>query len=103
MRIKTNEEKKLLSEQITKELEAIYANANCTNCPSSWFFPDNVRGKMPVYPGSNLHCAFATCNECKVKTECFNFAKAHDCVGVWGGRLFTWTGISKLNRNGDIT
>ena len=98
-----SEKEKLFSEQMTKDLKVIYANANCTNCPSEWFFPENVRGKMPIYQGSNLHCAFATCNGCKVKTECFNFAKENSCIGVWGGRLFTFAGISKLNRHGDIT
>jgi hypothetical protein len=103
MPMKTNKEKKLLNEQITKELKVIYADANCTNCPSEWFFPENKKGGVSAAPGSNLHCAFLTCNECKVKTECFNFARTYDCVGVWGGRLFTFAGISKLNRNGDIT
>lgn len=103
MGTKTNEEKRLLNEQATKDLKTIYANANCTNCPSDWFFPKNTRGRIRISEGSNLHCAFATCNGCKVKTECFNFAKENSCVGVWGGRLFTFSGISELNRYGDIT
>lgn len=96
------EEEKLFDKEMSQNLKVIYANANCTNCPTEWFFPENVRGKMPIYPGSNLHCAFSVCNECKVKTECFNFAKANSCIGVWGGRLFTFAGISKLNKNGEI-
>jgi len=97
MGTKTNKEKKLLNEQMTENLETIYANANCTNCPSDWFFPPDGRGgRLSISPGSNLYNAFKTCNECKVKEKCFNFAKEHDCVGVWGGRLFTHRKISKI-------
>ena len=91
-----------LSVDMEKELAIIYANANCKNCPSEWFFPESTRGKLPVVPGSNLHSGFATCNECVVKTECFNLANAHDCLGIWGGRLFTYAGISQLNKYGNI-
>jgi hypothetical protein len=89
--------KDLKNEKISKELNPIYKYANCTNCPSDWFFPpDGKGGRISISPGSNLYNAFKTCNECKVKQECFNFAKEYDCVGVWGGRLFTHRKISKI-------
>ena len=91
-----------LSVDMEKELGVIYAKVNCKNCPSEWFFPESTKGKLPVVPGSNLHSGFATCNECAVKQECFNFADAYDCLGVWGGRLFTYAGLSKLNKYGNI-
>lgn len=87
--------KELKNENISKELNPIYLHANCKDCPSDWFFPPESKGRLSVKPGSNLYNAFATCNDCKVKTECFNFAKEHSCVGVWGGTLFTYAGISK--------
>ena len=86
---------KLQNENISEELEPIYEKANCVDCPSEWFFPLNTKGKLSVKPGSPLYNAFATCNNCKVKTKCFNFAKKHSCVGVWGGRLFTFSKISR--------
>ena len=85
------------SEEIAKELNPLYKYANCVDCPTDWFFPPDRRGgKHVANPGSNLFNAFTTCNGCKVKEECFNFAKKHGCVGVWGGRLFTHRKISKL-------
>ena len=94
----------LMDSDMTKELEPIYARANCKGCPSNWFFPPTeVRGRMSVQPGSNLHCGLVTCNGCKVKQKCFDFANAHGCMGVWGGRLFTERNISEINRYGEIT
>ena len=29
----------ILSEEMFNELKPIYADANCKNCPSEWFFP----------------------------------------------------------------
>ena len=89
------QERQLRDENISKELDPIYKNANCLNCPSEWFFPENTKGKLSVKPGSNLFNAFTICNSCKVKTQCFNFANTHHCVGVWGGRLFTYRKLSK--------
>ena len=90
------EKQKARDENISKELEPIYKNANCINCPSEWFFPEpGNRGKPSVRPGSNLFNAFTLCSDCKVRKECFNFAYKHRCVGVWGGQLFTDRAISK--------
>ena len=85
------------SEEVAKELHPIYKYANCVDCPSDWFFPPDKRGgKHTAKPGSSLFNAFSTCNECKVKQECFDFAKKHGCVGVWGGKLFISGKISKV-------
>ena len=84
------------SEEVAKELHPIYKYANCVDCPTDWFFPLEKRGgKYKAEPGSSLFNAFTTCNECKVKDECFNFAKKHGCVGVWGGKLFISGKVSK--------
>jgi len=84
------------SKEIAKELNPLYKYANCVDCPTDWFFPPNKRGgKHKANPGSDLFNAFTTCNGCKVKDECFNFAKKHGCVGVWGGKLFIGGKISK--------
>ena len=94
----------LMGSDMNRELEPIYANANCVNCPSDWFFPPaETKGRMSIQPGSNLHCALVTCNECKVKQKCFDFANAHGCMGVWGGRIFTERNISEINRYGEVT
>jgi hypothetical protein len=84
------------SKEIAKELDPLYKYANCVDCPTEWFFPLEKRGgKYKAEPGSSLFNAFTTCNECKVKDECFNFAKKHGCVGVWGGKLFIGGKVSK--------
>ena len=88
MPMKTHEEKKLLNEQMTEELKVIYADANCTNCPSEWFFPAITKGKIPSGPGTNVYNAKQICGECKVQKECYNFAYKHHCIGVWGGVVF---------------
>ena len=85
------------SEEVAKELKPLYKYANCVDCPTDWFFPLEKRGgKYKANPGSSLFNAFSTCNECKVKQECFDFAKKHGCVGVWGGKLFISGKISKV-------
>ena len=85
------------SEEIVNELHPIYKYAKFVDCPSDWFFPPDKRGgRHNARPGSDLFNAFSTCNECKVKEECFNFAKKQGCVGVWGGKLFTHRKISKV-------
>ena len=85
------------SEEVAKELKPLYKYANCVDCPTDWFFPLEKRGgKYKANPGSDLFNAFSTCNECKVKQECFVFAKKHGCVGVWGGKLFISGKISKV-------
>ena len=81
---------------ISKELEPIYAKANCRKKNTSLFFPELGKGMPPSRPGTALHEAFTICNECDVKEECFNFAVAHECVGVWGGRYFSLIGLSKI-------
>jgi hypothetical protein len=51
---------------------------------------------MSAKPGSLLHEAFTICNECDVKKECLEFALAHDCVGVWGGKYIGFAGVSPI-------
>ena len=92
---KAQKDKLLRDENIKKELDHLHKYANCINCPSNWFFPPNKKGGISVAPGSDLFNAFSICNECSVKQECFNFARNHECVGVWGGKLFTFNGISR--------
>ncbi len=88
-------------EKVFEELTPIYKDANCTNCPTEWFFPPDGRGKTSVAPGSNLFNAFSVCAECKVKEQCFTFAKRYRCIGVWGGKLFTASGrVSPLKIKG---
>lgn len=86
------------NKNMTADLKIIYNNANCTNQPPEWFFPQEGKGGLSCKPGTPLHNAFTLCNACKIKQECFNFAKNYKCVGVWGGRLFTYNGISKMNK-----
>ena len=91
----------LRDENIAKELGPIYAKANCKGKNGALFFPTQGKGTPSVKPGTPLHEAFTICNECDVKEECFNFAVAHECVGVWGGRYFSLIGISntKIKEN----
>ncbi len=77
------------NEEMNKELEPLYKNANCTNCPTEWFFPSIQKGRPSEMPGSNLFKAYSVCADCTVKKECFNFATKYKCVGVWGGKLFS--------------
>ena len=102
MRKLTAKARKLLDPDMNKELAPIYAEANCKDCPSEWFFPEIVKGRMSIQPGSNLHCALLTCNECKVKQKCFDFADRNGCIGIWGGRIFNYKNISEINKYGDI-
>ena len=83
------EKQQLRDENISKELEPIYKNANCINCSSEWFFPTIGKGKPSTKPGSPLYNAFALCADCKVIDLCKEFAIKHKCVGVWGGKLFS--------------
>jgi len=83
-------------ENVSRELEPIYAKANCKGKDNSIFFPVQGKGMPSVQPGKPLHEAFTICNECDVKEECFNFALAHECVGVWGGRYFSLIGLSNV-------
>ena len=92
----------LRDENISKELEPIYAKANCKDKDNSLFFPVQGKGMMSSKPGSPLHQAFIICNECNVKEECFNFALAHECVGVWGGRYFSLIGLSKIKMKENV-
>ena len=85
---------KLRDENIAKELQPIYAKANCKGKDNSLFFPTQGKGMPGSKPGTPLHEAFTICNECDVKEKCFNFAVAHECVGVWGGRYFGLQGVS---------
>ncbi len=82
------EHEQLLSEEMLNELKPIYADANCTNCPTEWFFPAVTKGKIPSGPGTNLYNAKQICKECKVKEQCYEFAYKHRCLGVWGGVMF---------------
>ena len=77
------------TEDMTKELEQIYKSANCTNCPSEWFFPTIGKGKPSTKPGSPVYNAFATCADCNVVDLCKEFATKYKCVGIWGGQLFS--------------
>jgi hypothetical protein len=90
------ETEKLRDENISRELEPIYAKANCKGKDGALFFPSQGKGMPSVQPGKPLHEAFTICNECVVKEECFNFALAHECVGVWGGRYFSLIGLSNV-------
>jgi len=92
---------RLRDENIAKELQPIYAKANCRGKDGALFFPTQGKGMPSVQPGKPLHEAFTICNECDVKEECFNFAVAHDCVGVWGGRYFSLIGLSKVKIKGE--
>lgn len=83
-------------ENISRELEPIYAKANCKGKDGALFFPTQGKGQPSVKPGTPLHEAFTICNECDVKQECFNFALAHEEVGVWGGRYFSLIGLSNI-------
>lgn len=87
---------KLRDANVAKELEPIYAKANCKGKDGSLFFPAHSKGMPSAKYGTPLHQAFTICNECDVKVECFNFALAHECVGVWGGRYFSLIGLSKI-------
>ena len=87
---------RLRDENIAKELQPIYAKANCKGKSNAIFFPEQTKGMPSAKPGTSLHEAFTICNECDVKEECFNFALAHECVGVWGGRYFSLIGLSKV-------
>ena len=87
---------KLRDENIAKELQPIYAKANCRGKDKELFFPPQGKGMPGSKPGTPLHEAFTICNECDVKEECFNFAVAHEEVGVWGGRYFSLIGLSKI-------
>ena len=89
-------EHQIRNENIAKELEPIYAKANCRGKRSELFFPPIGKGTMSVKPGSLLHEAFTICNECDVKKECLEFALAHDCVGVWGGKYISFAGVSPI-------
>lgn len=94
-------EHSLSSEDIFDELTPIYKYANCDGCPSAWFFPPDGRGGLSVKPGSNLFNGFTTCASCRVKQECFDFASKHKCVGVWGGKLFTYNHkVSRIKLRG---
>jgi len=92
---------RLRDENIFRELEPIYAKANCKGKDGALFFPIQGKGQPSVKPGTPLHEAFTICNECNVKQECFNFALAHEEVGVWGGRYFSLIGLSnaKIKEN----
>ena len=92
---------KLRDENIAKELQPIYAKANCRGKDGELFFPTQQKGMPSSKPGSPLHEAFTICNECDVKIECFNFALAHEEVGVWGGRYFSLIGLSKIKIKGE--
>ena len=85
---------RIRDENMSKELEPIYAKANCKGKNGTLFFPLQGKGTPSVKPGTPLHEAFTICNECDVKEKCFNFAVAHECVGVWGGRYFGLQGVS---------
>ena len=39
----------ILSEEMYNELKPIYADANCKNCPSEWFFPAITKGKIIIF------------------------------------------------------
>ena len=94
---------KLRDENIAKELQPIYAKANCRGKDNSLFFPIQGKGMPPSKPGTPLHEAFMICNECEVKEECFNFAVAHEEVGIWGGRYFSLIGLSKIKLKEETT
>ena len=89
------EMEKLRDMNVAKELDPIYAKANCKGESGDIFFPPISKGMPSAKFGSPLHKAFMICNECEVKIECFNFAVAHESVGVWGGRYFTLKGVAK--------
>ena len=92
---------RLRDENVFRELEPIYAKANCKGKNGALFFPIQGKGQPSVKPGTPLHEAFTICNECDVKEECFNFALAHEEVGVWGGRYFSLIGLSKIKTKGE--
>lgn len=79
---------------LRKELDVIYKGANCTGCPSEWFFPEPYKGRVPK--DSPIWLGLETCSECKVIQECYNFAKTNHCVGVWGGVLFGNEGPTRM-------
>ncbi len=93
---KSAEQQQILRNDMIKELKEINTNSNCKGAPSEWFFPEQKKGTPSCKPGTNLYKAFTTCNNCTVKEKCLTFAVKHNCVGVWGGKYLSYSGLSKL-------
>ena len=64
--------------------KALLKHARCARCkdPEWWTFNRQLSA-------DNLK-AIKICSECPISLECCEYARRHQLLGIWGGRVWKW-------------
>lgn len=83
-----------LNQGTARVLANIMDNANCKGVDGDYFFDDGT-GRLTEAIVSNLKHGATYCSNCTVWQQCRQFALDNEQWGLWGGMLFTVTGVPR--------